>query len=206
MGKKKNVYAVVRGHAPGIYHSWDECARQVNGFQGNLYKGFNDEVSALRFLDDNGLGLAGAPRKAPAAAEVEVAAIVQAMVQGGTECAAELCSQTCGAAVSEAPRTSAAPPALPAGAGIGRRLQLEFDGASRRNPGPAGLGAALFDIDTGEEVATLAHYLGDRMTNNQAEYAALIAGMKVNTSGTFPGIPCAAYSTSPPCCPRLRHC
>jgi hypothetical protein len=30
MGRKKIAYAVVRGHNPGIYSTWDECKQQVD--------------------------------------------------------------------------------------------------------------------------------------------------------------------------------
>ena len=49
--------------------------------------------------------------------------------------------------------------------------KLYTDGAARGNPGPAGAGAVLFGA-TGEQVATVAEYLG-KLTNNEAEYAAL---------------------------------
>jgi ribonuclease HI len=40
MSKKKKFYVVWRGAKPGIYESWDECARQVNAFPGAQYKSF----------------------------------------------------------------------------------------------------------------------------------------------------------------------
>ncbi len=56
------------------------------------------------------------------------------------------------------------------------RLVIHTDGASRGNPGEAGIGALIED-DTGHVVGRLARYLG-RTTNNQAEYAALIDALK----------------------------
>ena len=49
------------------------------------------------------------------------------------------------------------------------------DGASRGNPGEAGLGVVIED-DSGHIVRRIARYLG-HATNNQAEYAALIEGL-----------------------------
>jgi ribonuclease HI len=49
------------------------------------------------------------------------------------------------------------------------------DGASRGNPGEAGLGVVIED-DSGHIVRRIARYLG-KATNNQAEYAALIEGL-----------------------------
>ncbi|POM76933.1 Reverse transcriptase, partial [Phytophthora palmivora] len=55
---------------------------------------------------------------------------------------------------------------------------LRFDGACRRNPGPGGAGAALFDpSDT--VVWTCSHYLpSSQETNNTAEYTALLLGVQ----------------------------
>ncbi len=50
------------------------------------------------------------------------------------------------------------------------------DGASRGNPGEAGIGVVIED-DSGHIVKRVARYLG-KATNNQAEYEALIAGLK----------------------------
>jgi ribonuclease HI len=52
------------------------------------------------------------------------------------------------------------------------RLLIHTDGAARGNPGPAGLGAVLQDVETGETVAELARYLGTQ-TNNVAEWTAV---------------------------------
>ncbi len=57
----------------------------------------------------------------------------------------------------------------------GRGLTLFTDGASRGNPGPAGAGALIAD-ETGREIARAKRFLG-RMTNNQAEYQALLLGL-----------------------------
>lgn len=53
--------------------------------------------------------------------------------------------------------------------------RLHVDGGARGNPGPAGIGAVLFDGDDAP-VAELAKAIGEA-TNNVAEYKALIAGV-----------------------------
>jgi ribonuclease HI len=58
----------------------------------------------------------------------------------------------------------------------GRQLVLRTDGASRGNPGHAAAGVVV-EADDGTVLATGKHYLGV-MTNNQAEYRALILGLK----------------------------
>ncbi len=55
-------------------------------------------------------------------------------------------------------------------------LRLHVDGASRGNPGEAGFGVHVTAED-GSEVAALFGYLG-RATNNQAEYQALLHGLR----------------------------
>src|SRR6185295_6111494 len=55
-------------------------------------------------------------------------------------------------------------------------LTLEFDGGSRGNPGPAGIGVVLRARD-GTALVTLGRYIG-RATNNVAEYKALITALQ----------------------------
>ncbi|MGH2487902.1 MAG: ribonuclease HI family protein [Ktedonobacterales bacterium] len=63
-----------------------------------------------------------------------------------------------------------------AGVSSGGRLLLRTDGASRGNPGPAAAGVVIEDAN-GMLLARGKKYLG-RLTNNQAEYQALILGLK----------------------------
>lgn len=76
--------------------------------------------------------------------------------------------------IIKAPTPSAAP--KKGGAG---RLRMFTDGASRGNPGEAGIGVLIED-ESGHIVKKLARYLG-KATNNQAEYTALIDGLKAAT-------------------------
>ncbi|MEC9052934.1 MAG: reverse transcriptase-like protein, partial [Actinomycetota bacterium] len=55
---------------------------------------------------------------------------------------------------------------------------VEADGGSRGNPGPAGYGALVRDAATGEVLAEAAVAIGEA-TNNVAEYAGLIAGLRL---------------------------
>ncbi|TAN32107.1 ribonuclease HI family protein [bacterium] len=55
-------------------------------------------------------------------------------------------------------------------------LRLFTDGASRGNPGPAALGVVIED-DQGMRLRGLHRYLG-AATNNEAEYHAVIEGLK----------------------------
>jgi ribonuclease HI len=56
------------------------------------------------------------------------------------------------------------------------RWVVYADGASRGNPGPASIGAVVYD-ENGREVYTVSRRVG-RATNNEAEYQAAIAGLE----------------------------
>jgi ribonuclease HI len=62
------------------------------------------------------------------------------------------------------------------GARLKKVLRLYTDGAARGNPGPAGLGVVIED-DQKVRLRGLHRYLGVA-TNNEAEYHALIEGLK----------------------------
>jgi len=55
------------------------------------------------------------------------------------------------------------------------KLIIFTDGGARGNPGPAGIGAVIFN-EKGSVIAEISEYIGEA-TNNQAEYKALIAGL-----------------------------
>lgn len=57
------------------------------------------------------------------------------------------------------------------------RARLHTDGGARGNPGPAGIGAVLFDPD-GNVIGELARGIGSA-TNNVAEYTALVEGLEL---------------------------
>ena len=58
-----------------------------------------------------------------------------------------------------------------------KRYLLQFDGGSRGNPGVAGAGMVIYD-DKQQEVWCGWKFLEHRATNNDAEYTALIVGLK----------------------------
>ncbi|MBN2150164.1 MAG: ribonuclease HI family protein [Candidatus Lokiarchaeota archaeon] len=58
-----------------------------------------------------------------------------------------------------------------------KTFKLHTDGGSRGNPGPAAIGIVLQDPD-GHVVKEFKRYIG-KATNNQAEYEALIEGLKL---------------------------
>ena len=62
------------------------------------------------------------------------------------------------------------------------------DGASRGNPGPAGIGALLLD-DQGVTLAEIFNFIGIT-TNNEAEYRALIAALERAATFTTDTVEC----------------
>ena len=52
---------------------------------------------------------------------------------------------------------------------------LYFDGCSKGNPGPSGIGAVIYK--NGDEISTSCENIGNR-TNNESEYCALIIGLE----------------------------
>lgn len=57
------------------------------------------------------------------------------------------------------------------------KATLHTDGGARGNPGPAGIGAVLYD-ERGDEIDYVARSI-EPTTNNVAEYKALIAGLEM---------------------------
>lgn len=43
---KNKFFVVWEGKEPGIYRSWDECKRQIHGYEGAIFKGFVTETEA----------------------------------------------------------------------------------------------------------------------------------------------------------------
>jgi ribonuclease HI len=56
-----------------------------------------------------------------------------------------------------------------------KQLEIYIDGASKGNPGPAGIGVII--CQNGEVLKNIANYIGNT-TNNVAEYTALIYGLQ----------------------------
>ena len=53
---------------------------------------------------------------------------------------------------------------------------LYFDGCSKGNPGPSGIGAVIYKNKI--EIWNSCKYIGDKRTNNESEYSALIMGLE----------------------------
>lgn len=52
-GEIVKYYAVAKGRKTGIYTTWKECETQVKGFSGAIFKSFETEAEAKRFMSGN---------------------------------------------------------------------------------------------------------------------------------------------------------
>jgi ribonuclease HI len=53
MAKKVKFYAVWTGREKGVFNSWDDCKKQVDGFEGAQYKSFESKTEAENALKRN---------------------------------------------------------------------------------------------------------------------------------------------------------
>ncbi len=58
-----------------------------------------------------------------------------------------------------------------------KKITIYTDGGARGNPGNAAAGVVFFN-EKGEKVKEYGEYLGDSLTNNEAEYMAVILGLE----------------------------
>lgn len=58
-----------------------------------------------------------------------------------------------------------------------KKFIIYTDGGSRGNPGKAGIGVVICN-EKGQEIKKYGEYLGDNLTNNEAEYQAVILALK----------------------------
>lgn len=49
-GNKQVFYAVRKGRNPGIYYNWDDCKKEVLGYDGSIYKKFKTKKEAYVFI------------------------------------------------------------------------------------------------------------------------------------------------------------
>ena len=50
---KKKIYAVRKGKTTGLFRSWEECSRAVQGYSGAEFRGFSTEEEARNYLEGN---------------------------------------------------------------------------------------------------------------------------------------------------------
>lgn len=184
MAKKKSFYAVIRGRQPGLYKSWESCENQIRGFSDNLFKGFVSENEAVDYLNMHGIAQpavsARERERSPVRASARAHSIASSQGEG-LEHGIDGKNETCEADVPEQKESTDGAVDVASHVPVEPNkciARLEFDGASKSNPGPSGFGAVLFDDSTDAVLAKVIGYVGDMKTNNQAEYSGLIAGLQ----------------------------
>ncbi len=75
-------YAVRVGRAPGIYLSWDECKKNVDGFSGPVYKSFKTCAEAEEFMAGIGNSAGNEQAVDKSSAVTELGALPYAFVDG----------------------------------------------------------------------------------------------------------------------------
>lgn len=58
---KSKFYAVRVGRKPGVYSTWDECRKHVDGYPRAEYKSFGSEVDAVAYVGATNQSGASAP-------------------------------------------------------------------------------------------------------------------------------------------------
>lgn len=146
---QKKIYAVRVGRSSGIFTSWAECKKQVDGFPAARYKSFTSAQEALAWLAGGNILHAKKSAAAPSAARRSFAA---------------------------PQRQKAALPAVPLRPDEAQDFVIYTDGSCLRNPdGPGGWAAVVRDVATGK--VTELHEGSPSTTNNRMELSAAIAAL-----------------------------
>lgn len=86
------IYAVKKGRNTGIFFSWDECKKQVDGYSGAEFKNFADVEDAISYLQAEGGTFEGAAEKPLVEAPSALSDGVIAYVDGSYSSKRELVS------------------------------------------------------------------------------------------------------------------
>ena len=168
---KSKFYAVAKGRRTGIYGTWAECQAQVNGFRGAVFKSFKSRGDAEKFLGANSFSSATTVISADAS-------------RGDSRGVVEQQARKRARSTADGAKGAASCLDNPFSSSRNTKAQLEitvfFDGGSRGNPGLSGAGAEVAVVDTSNRVKRISirEFCGEKQTNNFAEYAGLVAGLK----------------------------
>ncbi len=69
--KKQKYYVVWAGRKKGVFSSWDDCKKQIDGFEGAQYKAFTDKKEAQLAYNKNYFSYKGKDTKKPTLTESE---------------------------------------------------------------------------------------------------------------------------------------
>ena len=72
MKKKKKFYTVWVGGIPGVYHTWEECKKQIHGYENAVYKSFPTLEQAENAFKGNSVDFIGVDKTESALSEFEL--------------------------------------------------------------------------------------------------------------------------------------
>ncbi|KAI3768689.1 hypothetical protein L2E82_19519 [Cichorium intybus] len=193
--EKDAFYVVRKGDIVGVYRSLNDCQSLLYGSDVDVFKGYRLSKTAEKFLASHGLSsaiysvgvsnvqgelfgqLIPCPFQQPAS--------IKDKPNNKTPIEKKMKKDIGSTSLSEIPQirlpeTESFIEALPVSAYCCSCI-LEFDGAAKGNPGPAGAGALIHAVD-GSLVYRLREGLGVA-TNNVAEYRAVILGLQLMGCG-----------------------
>ena len=175
---KRKLYAVKKGRQPGLYNTWKEAEEQVKGYRNAVHRSFSSKKEAETYLgwkEEEGTAVVASVEAGPA----------DLKGSGETKAAAEKASEGEGKkARKKSPKSgrkqkdAVIATVRQSTSRVGEYHLMQFDGGARGNPGIAGAGVVLFSPE-GEIIEKKSLFLGDKVTNNQAEYQALILGLQL---------------------------
>ncbi|XP_024994803.1 uncharacterized protein LOC112528110 isoform X3 [Cynara cardunculus var. scolymus] len=181
LGEEKNAFFVVRkGDLVGVYKNLSDCQAQVGSSvcdpPVSVYKGYTMPKEAEEYMISCGLK--------NALYSIRAADLTEELFGNLVACPYQQPHFSLGEPSSDHMSKRRFQEVL--GSQTGRTCILEFDGASKGNPGQAGAGAVL-RTDDGNVICRLREGLGIA-TNNVAEYRAIILGLRCALSKGFTSI------------------
>ena len=180
---KPKVYAVAHGHSPGIYTTWAECKAQTHAFSGAVFKSFPSVPEAQAYLDKYRQSHHPMNRFVPALKSEKFPGStkrIRIIDDIEDECPPpqkklELTEDSADFVPVETVHAQLAGSDQPLDTYPSGAVFLYTDGASQRGRG----GAGYVIKDGSMAVVYKQHmFIGDNTTSNEAEYSALILGLR----------------------------
>eukprot|EP00978_Attheya_sp_CCMP212_P024665 scaffold77843_cov52-Attheya_sp.AAC.4 len=179
---KVKFYAVAVGRKPGVYRTWKECQAQTSGFKKALFKSFPIQQDAQAFVAQHKTG----PPLNHDNIQLSATSSDNGIHSSGDEpfSSSKRKSENNAGTENEVKIQKHLP-----NVDASLEIIIYFDGGSRGNPGVAGSGAHVAVTATNYNnpngTATtkacsweIREYIGNKATNNVAEYRGVLSGLK----------------------------
>jgi ribonuclease HI len=66
----RRFYAVAVGRTPGVYRTWADCQTQIAGYRCSVFRAFDREADAARFVETNRVGAVATTATPPSAQDL----------------------------------------------------------------------------------------------------------------------------------------